>query len=74
MNDNMEITNYDDIKTFDDAVSFYMNKGYSRNDAIKAAQILSYDPNSRDFSRATPILVDGFSPLTGYNPLCGWPG
>lgn len=70
----MEITNYDDIKTFDDAVAFYMNKGYSGEDAIRAAQILSYNPTSRDFYGRTPILVDGFSPLTGYNPLCGWPG
>jgi hypothetical protein len=69
----MEITNLDDIETFDDAVSFYMNKGYSGYDAIKAAQILSYNPTSRDFY-SIPILVDGFSPLTGYNPLCGWSG
>ena len=74
MNNNKEITNLDDIETFDDAVSFYMNKGYSGEDAVKAAQILSYNPASRDFYGRFPVVVDGFSPLTGYNPLCGWPG
>lgn len=74
MNNNKEITNLDDIETFDDAVSFYMNKGYSGEDATIAAQILSYNPASRDFYGRIPVVVDGFSPLTGYNPLCGWPG